>query len=144
MKRVFIILIVCFGFATVQAQMDNPLKKGMPNTVTLSSGEVIYDLRGEWDSFVEAYGPWKSYGTHENVIKITQTGSSIVGVLMMDDMWYSKGTRSIIAELDKSGFKKVEMLTNLGVLDSKGQISDGGNKIIIDDGEKRKMTLTRK
>ena len=144
MKKILIILLIGFVFTAVYAQMDNPLKQGMPNTVTLSNGEVIYDLRGEWDSFVEAYGPWSMYGTHRNIIKITQTGSSLVGVLMMDDVWYSKGSKSIIAELDKSGFKKVEMLTNLGILDSKGQISAGGNKIIIDDGEKRKMTLTRK
>ncbi len=144
MKRILIIFIIGFVFATVQAQMDNPLKDGMPNTVTLSNGEVVYDLNGEWNSFVEAYGPWKMYGTHRNIIKITQTGSSLVGILMMDDRYYSKGWVSIRAELDKSGFKKVEMLTNLGTLDSKGQISDDGNKILIDDGEKRRMTLTRK
>ncbi len=144
MKRILIIFIIGFVFATVQAQMDNPLKDGMPDTVTLSNGEVVYDLNGEWNSFVEAYGPWKMYGTHRNIIKITQTGSSLVGVLMMDDEWYSKGWESIRAELDKSGFKKIEMMTNLGTLDSKGQISDDGNKILIDDGEKRRMTLTRK
>ena len=144
MKKILIILLIGFVFTAVYAQMDNPIKQGMPNTVTLSNGEVIYNLQGEWDSFVEAYGPWSPYGTHRNIIKITQTSSSFVGILMMDDEWYSKGWVSIRAELDKSGFKKVEMLTNLGVLDSKGQISDGGNKIIIDDGEKRKMTLTRK
>ena len=84
------------------------------------------------------------YGTHRNIIKITQTGSFLVGVLMMDDKYYSKGWESIRAELDKSGFKKVEMMTNWRTLDSKGQISDNGNKILIDDGEKRRMTLTRK
>jgi hypothetical protein len=144
MKRILIIFIIVFAFCTVQAQMDNPLKDGMPNTVTLSNGEVVYDLNGEWDSFVEAYGAWSKYGTHRNIIKITQTGSSLVGVLMMDDKWNSKGRESIRAELDKNGFKRVEMMTNLGTLDSKGQISDSGNKIIIDDGEKRRMTLTRK
>jgi len=144
MKKIIIALLLGFVFAAVQAQMDNPLKKGMPNTVTLSNGEVVYDLNGEWNSFVEAYGPWKQYGTHRNIIKITQTGSSFVGILMMDDEWYSKGWVSIRAELDKSGFKKVEMMTNLGTLESKGQISNDGNKIIIDNGEKRRMTLTRK
>ena len=57
MKRILIIFIISFVFATVQAQMDNPLKDGMPNTVMLSNGEVVYDLNGEWDSLVEAYGP---------------------------------------------------------------------------------------
>ena len=144
MKRILMIFIFGFVFGTVQAQMDNPLKDGMPNTVTLSNGEVVYDLNGEWDTSVEAYGPWSKYGTHQNIIKITQTGSSLVGVLMMNDEWYSKGWESIRAELYKNGFKKVEMMTNLGTLDSKGQIIDNGNKILIDDGEKRRMTLTRK
>ena len=144
MKRILIIFVIGFVFGTVQAQMDSPLKDGMPNTVTLSNGEVVYDLNGEWDSFVEAYGPWSHYGTHRNIIKITQTGSSLVGVLMKDDQWYYKGWESIRATLDKNGFKKIEMMTNLGTLDSKGQIIDNGNKILIDDGEKRRMTLTRK
>jgi len=62
----------------------------------------------------------------------------------MDDKYYSKGWESTRAELDKSGFMKVEMMTHMGTLESKDQISNDGNKIIIDDGEKRKMTLTRK
>ena len=144
MKKIITTLILGLVFTAAYAQMDNPLKQGMPNTVMLSNGKVVYDLNGEWDSFVEAYGPWSHWGTHENIIEITQTGSSLVGVLMKDDPFYSKGWESIRAELDKNGFKKVEMLTVLGDLDSKGEISDDGNKIIIDDGEKRRMTLTRK
>lgn len=143
MKRILIILLTGFVFTSVYAQMDNPLKQGMPNTVTLSNGEVIYHLQGEWDSFAEGYGLWSGYGTYRNIIKITQTGSSLVGILMMDDKYYSKNWESIRAEFDKSGFKKVEMMTHLGTLESKGQINNDGNKIIIDDGEKRRMTLTR-
>jgi len=96
--------------------MDNSLKHGMPNTVTLSNGEVIYDLQGEWDSFADGYGLWSGYGSYRNIIKITQTGSSLVGMLMMDDKYYSKGWESIRAELNKSGFKKVEMMTHMGTL----------------------------
>ena len=61
--------------------MDNSLKHGLPNTVTLSNGEVIYDLQGEWDSFADGYGPWSGYGSYRNIIKIPQTGSSLVGML---------------------------------------------------------------
>jgi hypothetical protein len=141
---IFVFLLVFVSFSISQSQDIKKLKAGMPNTVTLSNGEVVYDLNGEWNSFVEPYGPWSEYNALQNIIKITQTGSSLVGILMMDDKWYLKGYESIRAELDKSGFKEVEMLTNGGILDSKGQISDDGNKIIIDDGEKRRMTLTRK
>jgi len=62
MKRILIILIIGFVFATIQAQMDNPLKKGMPNTVTLSTGDVVYDLNGEWDAVYET----DSYSAHGN------------------------------------------------------------------------------
>ena len=141
---IFVFLLVVVSFSISQSQDIKKLKAGMPNTVTLSNGEVVYDLNGEWNSFVEPYGSWIMYGTTRNIIKITQTDSSLVGILMMDDFWYSKGYVSIRAELDKSGFKKVEMMTNMGTLDSKGQISNDGNTIIIDDGEKRKMTLKRK
>jgi len=56
MKRILIIVIIGFVFSTVQAQMDNPLKEGMPNTLKLPSGEVIYDLNGEWDAFYDDGG----------------------------------------------------------------------------------------
>lgn len=145
LRRISVFLIVLITMLSLlyvaYAQMA---EKGSKKTITLPNGEVVWDLNGEWDSFVEAYGLWSQYGTHRNIIKITQTGSSFVGILMMDDNWYSKGYESIRGELDKSGFKRVDMRTNLGVLDSKGQISEDGNKIIIDDGEKRRMTLTRK
>ena len=134
-------LVTTFCFCVSHAQVP---EKGAKNTMTLPNGDVIWDLNGEWDSFVEAYGLWSQYGTHRNMIEITQTGVSLSGVLMMDDPWYPKGYKSIAGELDMNGLKKIEMRTNLGVLDSKGHISQDGNKIIIDDGEKRRMTLTRK
>ena len=61
MKRILIILLIGFVFTSVYAQMDNPLKQRMPNTVTMSNGEVIYDLQGEWDAFAEGYGRWSGY-----------------------------------------------------------------------------------
>ncbi len=145
LRRIGILLIVLIAILSLlyvaYAQMA---EKGSKKTITLPNGELVWDLNGEWDSFVEAYGLWSQYGTHRNIIKITQTGSSFVGILTMDDTWYIRGYESIRGELDKSGFKRVEMRTNMGVLVSKGQISEDGNKIIIDDGEKRRMTLTRK
>jgi poly(3-hydroxybutyrate) depolymerase len=125
---------------TSQAQST---EKGL-RTITLPTGEVIPDLTGEWEAFFECYGPWSQYGSYPNIIKITQTGSSFVGIRMMNDPYYSKGWESLRGDLDKSGFKKIEWKTNLGVLDAKGQISEDGNKAIIDDGEKAKVTLKRK
>jgi hypothetical protein len=59
--------------------MENPLKEGMPNTVTLSSGEVVYDLNGEWDAVFD-----NDYlGGSKSVVKITQEPK----YLFIIDIW---------------------------------------------------------
>ena len=62
----------------------------------------------------------------------------------MEQPWMPKGSEAIKGELDKSGFKKVQIISAMGPLDSKGKISEDGNKMIIDDGEKARGTYTRK
>lgn len=58
---------------------------------------------------------------------------------------FRKGSEQIKGELDKSGFKEVQIISGIaGNSDAKGQISEDGNQIIIDDGEKFRLTLTRK
>ena len=47
MKKILMAVLLGLIFTTVYAQGGNPLKQGMLNTVTLSNGEVIYDLSGE-------------------------------------------------------------------------------------------------
>jgi hypothetical protein len=54
------------------------------------------------------------------------------------------GSEALRGELDKNGFKKVQIISAIGPLDAKGQISEDGNKMIIDDGEKCRVTYTRK
>jgi hypothetical protein len=63
---------------------------------------------------------------------------------MIDDPWSLKGSQSLQGELDKSGIKKVTILTAHGPEEAKGQISDDGNKIVINDGKQHRLTLTRK
>ena len=47
-------------------------------------------------------------------------------------------------ELDKSGLKRVEIVSYSGSPEPvKGQISEDGKKIILDDGWSVKVTLTR-
>ena len=79
MKRIVVILILGFIFSTVRAQMDNPLREGMPNTVKLPSGEVIYDLNGEWDAVYDSGG----WGMYNDIVKITQKDNQFVGVYML-------------------------------------------------------------
>jgi len=61
MKKIFVILLITFAFTITNAQMENPLKEGMPNTIKLQNGEVVYDLNGEWDAFYDAGGGWGTY-----------------------------------------------------------------------------------
>jgi hypothetical protein len=140
-KKTFLGLICLIGLIIFISALHGQSSK---KTITLPHGEVVWDLNGEWDAFTENYGEWRVYGSYWNIIKITQTAGSLIGIKVMDDPYYTKGWKSIKAELDKSGFKKVEIMAHAGPQGCKGQISDDGNKIVIDDGLKHKVTLTRK
>ena len=141
-KKTFLVLI-CFVSSMIFVSTLHG--QGSKKTITLPSGEAVWDLNGEWDTFVENYGLIAAAGNYPQIEKITQTGSSFVAIRMIDDPWNLKGSQSLQGELDKSGIKKVTIVGASGsmVTEAKGQISDDGNKIIIDDGSHR-LTLTRK
>jgi hypothetical protein len=140
-KKTFLVLICFIGLIIF---ISTPHGQGLKKTITLPNGEVVWDLNGEWDAFIELYGSMAAYGSYPQIEKITQTGSSFVAIRMIDD-YNPKGSQSLQGELDKSGIKKVTMLSPLsGASEAKGQISDDGNKIIIDNGSWARWTLTRK
>jgi hypothetical protein len=142
-KKTFLVLICFIGLIIFVSTLHG---QGSKKTITLPSGEVIWDLNGEWDVFFEHYGSHPFPGTYPQIFRITQTGSSFVAIRMIDDPYNFKGSQSLQGELDKSGIKKVTIVGALGsmVTEAKGQISDDGNKIVIDDGKERRVTLTRK
>jgi hypothetical protein len=146
MKRTITIWAVCFvaliawsGLAFAQTAKPAAMK-----TIKLPSGEEVFDISGEWDVVVENYGPSISSGSYPQIWKITQEGSYFAAIRMIDDPWNKKGSESIRGELDKSGIKKATIMARSGPIDAKGQISDDGNKIIVDDGYKARVTATRK
>jgi hypothetical protein len=116
--------------------------------ITLPNGETVWDLNGEWDALVESYGPDARFGTYSNVFRITQTGSTFSAIRLKDNPPPGSGragTPTLQGELDKNGFKHVEQVYSTGSLSpSKGQISEDGNKIVVDNGIRLKVTLTRK
>ncbi len=146
-KKAFLVLICFLGLIIFVSTLHG---QGTKKTITLPSGEVIWDLNGEWDVFVQNYGPWAVGGSYSEKWKITQTGSSFVAVRMIDDPWNKKGSQALQGELDKGGIKKVKIFAiyaaskPIEVIEAKGRISDNGNKMIIDDGEKVRCTATRK
>lgn len=141
-KKTLLVLICFIGLIIFISTLHG---QGSKKTITLPNGEVIWDLNGEWETFVENYGPL-STDKYQQINKITQTGSSFVAIRMIDDPWNLKGSESLQGEIDKSGIKKVWIIGGGGsfVSEAKGQISDDGNKIKIDDGMNTRCTLTRK
>jgi len=124
------------------AQMAPPAPK-----VQLPSGETVWDLSGDWEALIENSGPMASFGTYPNVYRFTQSGSAFTAIRLKDTPPPSSaraGSQSLLGELDKGGFKRVEVVTTTGArAPIKGQISEDGKKIIIDDGWSVKITLTR-
>ncbi len=125
-----------------RAQAAAPVPK-----VQLPSGETVWDLNGDWDVFVENYGAWARVGIYPNMFRITQTGSALHGIRLKDNPPPSPGragSPSLRGELNTDGFKRVELVGGAGeVLPSKGQVSEDGKKIVIDDGSMARVTLTR-
>ena len=136
-------LLIAFVSFLCVPQAETQEKKGK-KTATLPNGEVILDIGGEWDVLVENYGQWSFAGSYPQKMNITQEGSSFVGTRMMNDPYNAKGSTVIRGELDKTGVKKVTVMTGMGPQDGKAEISEDGNKIIIDVYDKGKQTLTRK
>jgi hypothetical protein len=147
MKEILMALIIGSVFTVAYAQMDNPLNPEMPNTATLSNGEVIYDLSGEWDAIYENK---KSSWSSRDIVQITQKGNKFVGIKLIGNEWTPKGSETIKGELEKDGFKSFTTSTFYGWIPSKTKISEECNKIRIEtplpEGEHNilEITLTRK
>ncbi len=143
MKKILMVLILGLVFTAAYAQTDNPLKQGMPNTVTLSNGEVIYDLSGEWDAIYDN----KEYGgINEDIVKITQKGNEFVGIKLIGNQWNPKGSETIKGELEKDGFKTFHLNTVEGWTPATVKIGEKCNKIEIETpvmGTMIGITLTR-
>jgi hypothetical protein len=81
MKSALVFLMICFVFVAC-GEKNEPLKalqKGMPNTVTLSNGEVVYKMDGEWDAAID----WPhSVELIKDIVEMKQEGNKFVGVLL--------------------------------------------------------------
>jgi len=144
MKKILMALLLGLIFTAVYAQGDHPLKQGMPNTVTLSNGEVIYDLSGEWDA---TYDNKEYGGINKDIVKITQKGNEFIGIKLIGNQWTPKGAETIKGELLKDGFKSFYTKTVDGWTPSAVKVGENCKKIEIETpvyGIKFEITLTRK
>ena len=142
------IVIALLGIAAVLAwagvagaQTAAPTPK-----LQLPSGEIVWDLSGDWDTFHENFGEKVRFGNYPNAFRITQTGSEFSAIRLKDNPLPSPGragSPSLRGELAKMGFNKVWIVDSGGTSwESKGQISEDGKKIVI-EAEPYRVTLTR-
>jgi hypothetical protein len=145
-RRIGVVLIVAIAMiAFLYAAQAQTGEKKWKKTITLPNGDVILDMNGEWDVYVSHLRPGSYTAVEGGITKITQTGSSFVGISMNALVAFRKGSEQLKGELDKSGFKQLQIISGaMGNSDAKGQISEDGNQVIIDDGERFRLTLTRK
>jgi hypothetical protein len=115
-------------------------------TITLSNGDVVLDMNGEWDYNFEPYGKWDMLPKMTNVLEIKMEGNSFVGIRKNLESLHSPGSEAIRGELDKTGIKKIQYITQhqKDPIDAKGEIHDNGNKITIEASQRCKITLTRR
>ena len=141
MKSITISIVVCFF---IFASGLSAFGEEWEQTITLSNGDVILDMNGEWATSVEHYGPWSRFGVFPDISEIKQEGASFVVTTLLGSPRSPKGTEKIKGELEKNGFKKAQALTGAGLIDLQGKILENGDKIIFDDGEKLRIMLIRR
>ncbi len=121
------------------------LKAGAPNTATLSNGEVVYDLSGEW----EAVTTTGCGGLFKGTMKITQDGNQFVGILQNGDYPHSTPQEKVKGTLQGAGIVKSQFYAIYGWGNSYAEISNAGNEIafeapLSDDCRVASTTLKRK
>jgi len=117
------------------------LKPGMPNTITLPNGEVVYDLNGEWDAVydfdLKHYGGTTTRESSKDIVRIKQEGNQFVGIKLIGDERVGKNQEAVKGELEKNRFRKVHTFgydtleKRVISVPGKGKISEDGNKIVI-------------
>jgi hypothetical protein len=146
MKRISAILIIGLVLVACGEQTEPLMRldKGSANTVTLSNGEVVYNIDGEWN----VVGKMFHMGEWENVYKISQDGNKFVGIRLKDGEDGLKGTEIIKGELEKNGFKSLSVkTTSQGWKPAAAKISENCNKIVYKAkvrGHGLEITTTRK
>jgi hypothetical protein len=133
MKRmIFVCISLCiFSVACNTAMRDGAttgaLKAGMPNTLTLSNGEVVYDLNGKWDMVTQV----GNFSTLSGVIDMKQEGNRFVGTLESGNYPGLDTSEKIKGTLKDSEIDVIQFNTVHGWVYSSGGIEDNGKTLTI-------------
>jgi hypothetical protein len=149
-RKIFAVVICSIGLIIFVSTSHGQSSK---RTVTLPSGEVVWNLNGEWDALYDH----PRLGKSTDILKITQRDGSFEGVKIIGGTYVPKNAVSIKGELRRGGISQVQVVMRVTysgdpgkmtekqqLLDCKGQISEYGSQIIIDGCEPIRVTLTRK
>ena len=137
-------IICAFLITFVSIAFAQTTEKGWEKTFTLSDGRVILDMSGVWDVNVEHYGPLASRGEFNGIHEIKQEGAFFTAITLIGNENSAKGTEKLKGELDENGFKKVQVITDMGPMDLDSKILLNGNKIVFDEGQMLRLTYIRK
>ena len=108
-------------------------------------------MSGEWDVKSEGYEVFSWFTGTPETLTIKQEGSTFVAIKQIGSKWVPKGGETIKGELNKDGFDIAYAYIGAKAMDGsfvweecKWEISEKGNKVDLDCGERIKHTLTRK
>ena len=142
------VLLVAFSSFSIGQMAGRPWEK----TVTVANGEVILDMSGEWGTQMELYGSlsYKTWNPIPDILTIMQFGTEFSSIDETGD-WSPKATEMIKGKLDKDGFKEVYIFPleshvepDAEYVECRWEIRENGNKVLLDCGERVKLTLSRR
>lgn len=135
----FLCLILVFALLNLSCTGAQP----QLNTIKLTGGGEVPDLRGDWVVDYEYYGRYRALSGYSNVVRIFQDENKFVAVVKMQDQFFARGTEVIKGELSKNGFNTAQLFTkDRGWLDCEGILIDNGSRIVFNEAT-QKRTLTR-
>jgi hypothetical protein len=76
--------MVCVCSGSVYAEAASP---GTMKTITLPSGEQVFDISGDSDVIAENDGDWDRFGSYSQVFRITQEDAPFTGIRLRDNLY---------------------------------------------------------
>ena len=124
----FVLLFCIVGCnSAMRSSETSKLQPGMPGTLVLPNGEVVYDLNGKWD-IVTKVG---IHATFNGLIDIKQEGKQFSGNLGSGNFPGLETSQKVKGKLKGGEIEEIQFNTVHGWINSSGEILDGGKRIEI-------------
>jgi len=105
---------------------DSPPKEEVSAT-TINSNNVAINLIGEWDTVSDL----KEYGVYKDVVQITQTGNTFVGIKLIGTQFSPKGSETIKGDVEDNIIRSMFLKTTLGWLPAEWIVNEQGDEILM-------------